>query len=447
MQLKEIRIAKLFGHFNHKVPLNNKDKITIITAPNGYGKTMILKVLNAAFNRKMSFIKNLEFESIFFIFKDKYLSFKKNENEDLYISLYLGAPNEHDVSDATPVETCLVDEIIDLGDIPNAVLNKVDSYIPHLDRMEKNQWYDHQDDEVLNITEILDKYDSLASSLGLSTSGYPEWLDEILSSINVHIVQDQRLILRSEINNSPHHIRRKGNKRTIDTIEKYSVDLTNMMTSCNTSYSEISKRLDGSLPTRLLSKQNEIRILELNDLKVRLKGLREKNERLKKHNLLITDDQSIFNIGEISTQDIKILSLYVQDNNEKLGAYNDLLSRIELFTDILNNKGLAFKKIVVNPEKGFLFVNDSGKELKLTQLSSGEQHEVVLVYELIFIAKDNDLVLIDEPEISLHIAWQKEFLEDIKRIIDIQNVSIVIATHSPQIIDNNWDLTVDLEDE
>jgi predicted ATP-binding protein involved in virulence len=313
--------------------------------------------------------------------------------------------------------------------------------------MEKNQWYDHQDNEVLNITEILDKYDSLASSLGLSTSGYPEWLDEILSSINVHIVQDQRLILRSEINNSLHHIRRKGNKRTIDTIEKYSVDLTNMMTSCNTSYSEISKRLDGSLPTRLLSKQNEIRILELNDLKVRLKGLREKNERLKKHNLLITDDQSIFNIGEISTQDIKILSLYVQDNNEKLGAYNDLLSRIELFTDILNNKGLAFKKIVVNPEKGFLFVNDSGKELKLTQLSSGEQHEVVLVYELIFIAKDNDLVLIDEPEISLHIAWQKEFLEDIKRIIDIQNVSIVIATHSPQIIDNNWDLTVDLEDE
>ncbi len=57
MQLKEIRIAKLFGHFDHKVPLNNEEKITIITAPNGYGKTMILKVLNSAFNRNMSFIK------------------------------------------------------------------------------------------------------------------------------------------------------------------------------------------------------------------------------------------------------------------------------------------------------------------------------------------------------------------------------------------------------
>jgi len=55
-------------------------------------------------------------------------------------------------------------------------------------------------------------------------------------------------------------------------------------------------------------------------------------------------------------------------------------------------------------------------------------------------------VLIDEPEISLHVAWQKEFLKDLKEIIAIQNMPVVIATHSPQIIDNNWDLTVDLED-
>lgn len=445
MQLKEVRIAKLFGHFNHRVPFNNDDKITIITAPNGYGKTMILKILNSAFNKKMSFIKSLEFESIFFIFDGKYLSFSKNENDELSISLYSGCPDAYKMNHSVPTETYLVEEISDLSEIPNSKLNAVDDYLPHLDRIERNRWYDHRYGESLSIIELLDRYEELSSLLGLNTSGFPGWLNEILSSINVHIVQDQRLILRSEIHNSPHHIGRRG-KRTIDTIEKYSVDLMKMMADCNTSYSEISKRLDGSLPTRLLSKGSEIKILELDDLKEQLEELREKNERLKAHKLLIADDQSIFNINEISEQDIKILSLYVQDNTEKLAAYNDLLSRIELFADILNNKGLAFKKIAINPEKGFLFINDAGKELKLTQLSSGEQHEVVLVYELIFIAKDNDLVLIDEPEISLHIAWQKEFLEDIKRIIDIQNVSIVIATHSPQIIDNNWDLTVDLEE-
>jgi predicted ATP-binding protein involved in virulence len=446
MQLKEVRIAKLFGHFNHKVPFNNKEKITIITAPNGYGKTMILKIINSAFNNEMSFIKNLEFESIFFIFDDKYLSFNKNENQDLTISLYLGSPDRHQAFGNDPIETYCAEEISDLNELSNAVLNSINDHIPHLDRMEKNLWYDHKYGETFTIKELLNIYDELASLLGLSVFASQEWLNEILSSINVHIVQDQRLILRSEINSTQRNIGRRGAKRTIDTIEKYSVDLMNMMSNCNTSYSEISKRLDGSLPTRLLSKSSPIKVLELETLADKLVELRKKNERLKEHKLLITDDQSIFNINEISSQDIKILSLYVQDNNEKLAAYNDLLSRIELFADILNNKGLAFKKIVINPDKGFVFINDAGKELKLTQLSSGEQHEVVLVYELIFIAKDNDLVLIDEPEISLHIAWQKEFLEDIKRIIDIQNVSIVIATHSPQIIDNNWDLTVDLED-
>lgn len=68
-----------------------------------------------------------------------------------------------------------------------------------------------------------------------------------------------------------------------------------------------------------------------------------------------------------------------------------------------------------------------------------------MLFELIFRAKDNVLVLVDEPEISLHIAWQKEFLRDLKRIINLQNVSAIISTHSPQIIDNNWHLVVDLE--
>ena len=39
-----------------------------------------------------------------------------------------------------------------------------------------------------------------------------------------------------------------------------------------------------------------------------------------------------------------------------------------------------------------------------------------------------------------------KFLNDIKEIINLQNIDIVIATHSPQIINERWDLTVNLED-
>ncbi|MCK5719976.1 MAG: AAA family ATPase, partial [Thiomargarita sp.] len=54
--------------------------------------------------------------------------------------------------------------------------------------------------------------------------------------------------------------------------------------------------------------------------------------------------------------------------------------------------------------------------------------------------------LIDEPEISLHVAWQVEFLGDMKDIINLREFDVIISTHSPQIIDDRWDLTVELKD-
>ena len=82
--------------------------------------------------------------------------------------------------------------------------------------------------------------------------------------------------------------------------------------------------------------------------------------------------------------------------------------------------------------------------MELSKLSSGEQEILVLYYKLIF-ESDVDLLMIDEPEISLHIAWQKNILKDLKEIVKLNNkLNIIIATHSPQIISDNWDLQIDL---
>lgn len=64
----------------------------------------------------------------------------------------------------------------------------------------------------------------------------------------------------------------------------------------------------------------------------------------------------------------------------------------------------------------------------------------------LFKSQPNSLILIDEPEISLHIAWQQQFLEDMQAISDVTEVNIIIATHSPDIINGRWDLTTGLEE-
>ena len=110
-----------------------------------------------------------------------------------------------------------------------------------------------------------------------------------------------------------------------------------------------------------------------------------------------------------------------------------------------DRREFAFKSIQISNNKGFSFYqNKTQQPLSLTDLSSGEQQEVVLLYELLFKTAQNSLILIDEPEISLHVIWQKAFIDDLKKIAKLKKISFLVSTHSPQIINNYWELTRDL---
>jgi predicted ATP-binding protein involved in virulence len=140
-----------------------------------------------------------------------------------------------------------------------------------------------------------------------------------------------------------------------------------------------------------------------------------------------------------------VLSIYIEDSNEKLSTYDDLANKIELLLKIINERFL-YKNLSIDKKRGFVFTSTiSGKDIPLSGLSSGEQHELVLFFQLLFTTEPNSLLLIDEPEISLHISWQKELINDLRQVIRINNLSVIIATHSPDIIGNYWDLTVKLK--
>lgn len=99
-----------------------------------------------------------------------------------------------------------------------------------------------------------------------------------------------------------------------------------------------------------------------------------------------------------------------------------------------------------NKYKGFVFTTTNGTTLPLESLSSGEQHELVLFFELLFKVPSGSLVLIDEPEISLHIVWQEQFLDDVQKITQLANIDVLMATHSLDIITGHSDLVVSLKE-
>ena len=124
----------------------------------------------------------------------------------------------------------------------------------------------------------------------------------------------------------------------------------------------------------------------------------------------------------------------------------DYEPRIKAFRDIINRCEFANKQLEIDPRFGFRFVSNDELHtiLALDQLSSGEKQMIIQVYELLFRAQSGTLVLIDEPELSLHMMWQMNYLKNLTQIAQLRGFQCIVATHSPQIFNSLWSKSVDL---
>ncbi|MBA4155728.1 AAA family ATPase, partial [Flavobacterium sp.] len=66
----------------------------------------------------------------------------------------------------------------------------------------------------------------------------------------------------------------------------------------------------------------------------------------------------------------------------------------------------------------------------INYLSSGEQQILILFSYIAFNSQNGKIFIIDEPELSLHIKWQEDFLEKLEKITP-KNTQLILATHSP----------------
>lgn len=434
MKITRITVKGLFGVFDHDIPFTKESGITIIIGENGLGKTVVLESINAFFGGNFKFFTALKFEKFTFHFESHECWHLTKQIMSNGIALSIAKDNSekplpklkydrifHQSADPREVRR-RTREIERRYEYENIIFNSHEDaarYMSDRDMMEHIMYERHHEREKISP---------------------PKWFVDGVANINVSLIETQRIISPKE----------SGGESYVSTVKNCSGELKEFISKAIKESSDISSGLDSTYPSRLISKLREKTEYTYDELNKALSVLDDKRKTLSLAGLVVDAQDSVLpRIEENQDNLIALLKLYVDDSYDKLKPYDGISQKITLLRSIIN-KRFKHKKLEISKDEGFVFRSTVIKErdgfakILPSKLSSGEQHELVLFYKLIFKSSADDLILIDEPELSLHISWQNKFIADLKEVTALNAFSAVIATHSPDIISENWDLKIEL---
>ena len=110
-------------------------------------------------------------------------------------------------------------------------------------------------------------------------------------------------------------------------------------------------------------------------------------------------------------------------------------SRIKSLFALIDNLFLITGKKIEIKQNEIVF-NKKGVLLTIDQLSSGEKQMLILLFTVFLMKQKPAILLLDVPEISLHMAWQDKLIEYLLEINP--NCQILLTTHSPNIFADGW---------
>ena len=123
---------------------------------------------------------------------------------------------------------------------------------------------------------------------------------------------------------------------------------------------------------------------------------------------------------------------------DQLKAQEVMKPKIE-FQDLVDDLFSETGKRINRKSNEIQFIH-RGEYLTPYQGSSGEKQMIVIMLTVLVENKEHYCLLMDEPEISLHIEWQKRLISIIRQLNP--NSQIILSTHSPALIMDGWMDTV-----
>lgn len=434
-RIQKIEIRKLFNMFDYDIEIDKSKDASVLIAPNGCGKTTIFNFISFILNPTgAAFVKicTVPFERFELTFSDgKTVIMQRKAREHIK-----GKPL------ANQVWAQKVRERLFGGNVDIVVYEGLSNTL--LYSTENIQWYKlrltFDEGRPLNFLKsrfagsfeeserglISDKYDNL----GLSQAGCRFITANRLQDIKVTQPFEEAPYSYAHMPPRAHII--NPIDRVKDNInESVSKATKGYITKTDEARDKLLQRyLDGNIPEY----SDEEFYEEWNNY----------NNLLERYKDIGFVESTIIDgavIGKLYEKKKDFLKVYLKEFSDAISVFDEIYPKLSLFARILNKRNEITKKII-NFKGGELNITCNGERIPLECLSSGEKNDIIMFYELIFNCKQDDIVLIDEPEISLHISWQEEYIDRLLEICKMNSLQAIIATHSPNIINDHTDLIV-----
>lgn len=438
MRLSNLVVKKLYGNYDYDVSFN--EDVTLIYGMNGCGKTTILNIITAIITGTLYNLFSYKFENVSLTYydeidqKNKFNIIISKKSDDILEVIFNGKPtnisklqlSEDQRRRTTGIEILYFEEYPILNDIRREfnyvylALNRAISLSDKDNYFPRRRYFLVEEEEIVE----------------------PEKVDSEIRYIENLIVR-RYMTATSQTNNINNEFRNSILKSALDV--NVQTDLGKFMSDFNI------KNI----------KKNEI--IKIRDSYVKI---------LSDLNLVSEDEKKQYNIffqnystkikslgNSISIEEM--FSLFIEYNEMKkiqnivdIAADTEMqkaiiMKPIELFLTIVNefiSSSDSKKEIGININGRVYFsTGDNKQNLSVQFLSSGERQLLIFFANLIFGVKDTSsgIFVVDEPELSLHLSWQKVF---VKKALEVNNnVQFIFATHAPEIIGNRRDKMYKLE--
>lgn len=440
INIEWFEIKGLFGRNN--VKLNLKNKVNIYIGENGFGKTTVLNCIYYILTKKFDKLEKIEFDEIniklknmiqeYYISKSDIIEYtskksirRKYLKDTLYseflIEYFANFHNEKNQFDDIYTKERIsygIRKLSSLYGIPipfarEIVYNYIENGKLAYENIKRGKA-----ENVEKLIRALEKqvpqkilyfttYRRIEDDLSNIIRGTDDYSDgDILIKFGMHDVEKNIESLLNEIKDES---RENLNKMTGILLSQYS--------------------------SNIVSEYGNKKIIE-DIAKIVLDRLSNQIKPSTKENII-----NLVKNGQIYQDNYKYLLNLLNNLMENYEAQKIYEEKINNFVETCN-KYLRRKRFVYDQSNFKLFIEmcnskSQDSSLELSKLSSGEKQIVSLFSKLYLENNKDNIILIDEPELSISMHWQRMLLPD---IINSGNCSLLLTvTHSPFIFDNEFE--------